>query len=123
MLPYAHSCIVQTSLSHIDMLRLYRSANAYISPFRSEGFGLGTLEAMALGLQACYQSFTVSADLLDIPHAHLRMTVVRFPCFLIDVYSPAGELNVRVRHSTQYTMQLPERSISEGLACFMISTR
>ena len=44
----------QDPLSHAEMLRLYRSANVYVSPFRSEGFGLGTLEAMALGLQACY---------------------------------------------------------------------
>ena len=46
----------QTPLSHAEMLRLYRSANVYVSPFRSEGFGLGTLEAMALGLQACFWS-------------------------------------------------------------------
>ena len=44
---------VQEQLSHVEMLRLYRSAQVYVSPFRSEDFGLGTLEAMAMGLQAC----------------------------------------------------------------------
>ncbi len=44
---------VQEYLSHVEMLHLYRSAQVYVSPFRSEGFGLGTLEAMAMGLQAC----------------------------------------------------------------------
>ena len=53
---------LQTSLSHAEMLRLYRSANVYVSSFRSEGFGLGTLEALALGLQASYQSTTDSVD-------------------------------------------------------------
>ena len=47
---------LQDSLSHVEMLRLYRSANVYVSSFRSEGFGLGSLEALALGLQARYQS-------------------------------------------------------------------
>ncbi len=53
---------LQTSLSHAEMLRLYRSASVYVSSFRSEGFGLGTLEALALGLQACDQSTTVSVE-------------------------------------------------------------
>ena len=45
---------VQEALSHAEMLRLYRSADVYVSPYRSEGFGLGTLEALTLGLQVCY---------------------------------------------------------------------
>ena len=44
---------VQEALSHAEMLRLYRSADVYVSPYRSEGFGLGTLEALTLGLQVC----------------------------------------------------------------------
>ena len=43
----------QEALSHAEMLRLYRSADVYVSPYRSEGFGLGTLEALTLGLQVC----------------------------------------------------------------------
>ena len=42
---------VQDALSHAEMLRLYQSADVYVSPYRSEGFGLGTLEALTLGLQ------------------------------------------------------------------------
>lgn len=53
---------LQTSLSHAEMLRLYRSADVYVSSFRSEGFGLGTLEALALGLQARYQSITAFVE-------------------------------------------------------------
>lgn len=33
------------------MLRLYASASVYVSPYRSEGFGLTVLEAMAMGLR------------------------------------------------------------------------
>ena len=56
--------VSQTPLSHTEMLRLYRSASVYVSSFRSEGFGLGTLEAMALGLQACYLSIIASANIV-----------------------------------------------------------
>lgn len=48
-----HVACLQDALSHAEMLRLFRSADVYVSPFRSEGFGLGTLEAMTMGLQAC----------------------------------------------------------------------
>ena len=50
MIPDVHA---QEALSHAEMLRLYRSADVYVSPYRSEGFGLGTLEALTLGLQVC----------------------------------------------------------------------
>ena len=74
----------QTPLSHAEMLRLYRSANVYVSPFRSEGFGLGTLEAMALGLQACYWSIIESAHLAP---AHLQMQDVWILLVLFELLS------------------------------------
>lgn len=52
---------MQEDLAHIDLLRLFRSAHVYVSPFRSEGFGLGTLEAMAMGLQACCSLLSMAA--------------------------------------------------------------
>lgn len=41
----------QDELSSADMLRLYSAASVYVQPFRSEGFGLTILEALAMGLQ------------------------------------------------------------------------
>ncbi len=41
---------LQNELSHLEMVKLYK-ADVYVSPYRSEGFGLTMLEAMAMGLQ------------------------------------------------------------------------
>ena len=46
---------LQECLSHAEMLRLYHSAQAYIISSSSKAFDLWTLEAVAMGLQACYQ--------------------------------------------------------------------
>ena len=43
---------LQERLSHTEMLRLYQNAHAYVSPFSWRISDLGTLEAMAMGLQA-----------------------------------------------------------------------
>lgn len=43
--------LLQDDLSHFEMLQLYKAADVYVSPYRSEGFGLTLLEAMAMGLQ------------------------------------------------------------------------
>lgn len=41
--------LVLESVSDTDLVHLYRSAQALLCPFQSEGFGLPALEAMALG--------------------------------------------------------------------------
>ena len=41
--------VLKESLKEPDMVRLYHLADAYVSPYRSEGFGLTILEAMAAG--------------------------------------------------------------------------
>lgn len=37
-------------MSEMDLIRLFRSVDVYVSPYRGEGFGLTILEAMAAGL-------------------------------------------------------------------------
>ncbi len=37
-------------LTSLDIIRLYKSVDVYLSPYRSEGFGLTILEAMASGI-------------------------------------------------------------------------
>ena len=41
---------VGDSLSHQDMAMLYQVADAYVSPYRAEGFNLPVLEAAACGI-------------------------------------------------------------------------
>ncbi len=48
---YSLTHSLQDELSHVDLLRLYAAASVYVQPFRSEGFGLTILEAMAMGLR------------------------------------------------------------------------
>ncbi len=43
--------LLQDEFSHMEMLRLYAASDVYVSPYRSEGFGLTLLEAMATGMQ------------------------------------------------------------------------
>lgn len=46
---YAHIRILDEILSYTDVLSLYASCDCFISMHRSEGLGLGLMEAMALG--------------------------------------------------------------------------
>ena len=50
------------ALGEIDMLRLYKSVNAYVTPYRSEGFGLTILEAMASGVPVVVTRYGPSLD-------------------------------------------------------------
>jgi glycosyltransferase involved in cell wall biosynthesis len=45
-----HITYIGQDMSHADMQTLYSDADAYISPYRSEGFNLPVLEAMGHGL-------------------------------------------------------------------------
>ena len=62
---------LQEDLSQIEMLRLYAAADVYVSPYRSEGFGLTILEAMAMGLQTIVTDFGPSKEICpaDVPRA------------------------------------------------------
>lgn len=53
----------QDDLSHFEMLQLYKAVDVYVSPYRSEGFGLTVLEAMAMGLQVIVTDFGPSTEI------------------------------------------------------------
>lgn len=55
--------LFQDDLSHLEMIQLYKASNVYVSPYRSEGFGLTVLEAMAMGLQIIVTDFGPSTEL------------------------------------------------------------
>ncbi len=43
---------VPGNLSQVEMARLYQASDAYVSPYRAEGFNLPVLEALACGIAA-----------------------------------------------------------------------
>ncbi|CAF4115394.1 unnamed protein product [Adineta steineri] len=49
-------------INDIDMIRLFKSVDVYVAPYRSEGFGLSTLEAMAAGLPPIVTKYGPSLD-------------------------------------------------------------
>ena len=53
----------QDDLSYFQIVQLYKAANVYVSPYRSEGFGLTVLEAMATGLQVIVTDFGPSGEI------------------------------------------------------------
>lgn len=55
--------LFQDDLSQIQMTQLYKATNVYVSPYRSEGFGLTLLEAMAAGLQVIVTDFGPSREI------------------------------------------------------------
>lgn len=55
--------LIQDDLSHFEMVTLYKASHVYVSPYRSEGFGLTILEAMAIGLQVIITDFGPSAEI------------------------------------------------------------
>ena len=55
--------LFQNELSHFKMIQLYKATNVYVSPYRSEGFGLTVLEAMAAGLQVIVTDFGPSNEI------------------------------------------------------------
>jgi glycosyltransferase involved in cell wall biosynthesis len=65
--------LIEDSLSRAEMWSLYASADAYVSLHRSEGLGLGLLEAMAVGTPVVATAwsgnmdFTTAADSLLVP--------------------------------------------------------
>lgn len=54
---------LQDELSHFEMVKLYKAADVYVSPYRSEGFGLTVLEAMAMGLQVIVTDFGPATEI------------------------------------------------------------
>ena len=55
--------LFQDDLSHFEMVKLYAASHVYVSPYRSEGFGLTVLEAMAIGLQVIITDFGPSVEI------------------------------------------------------------
>lgn len=53
-------------LSEIDIIRLFKSVDVYITPYRSEGFGLSILEAMASSLPVIVTKYGPSVDFFTV---------------------------------------------------------
>ncbi|CAF3930540.1 unnamed protein product [Adineta steineri] len=49
-------------INDIDMIRLFKSVDVYVAPYRSEGFGLSTLEAMTAGVPPIVTKYGPSLD-------------------------------------------------------------
>ena len=54
--------ILREQLSETDMIRLYKSVDVYVTPYRAEGFGLTIMEAMACGLAVIVTRYGPSLD-------------------------------------------------------------
>lgn len=52
-----HVIWMKRPLLQLDVIRLFHSCNVYLSPYRSEGFGLTILEAMASGIPPIVTSY------------------------------------------------------------------
>jgi glycosyltransferase involved in cell wall biosynthesis len=45
-----HFCIITETVSEEDLVRVYRSMDAFVLPTRGEGWGLPTIQAMSMGM-------------------------------------------------------------------------
>jgi glycosyltransferase involved in cell wall biosynthesis len=68
-------------LSYDEILSLYASADVYVSLHRSEGFGLGMLESMALGKPVIATAWSGNRDFMNMANACMVRTtgLVGFP--------------------------------------------
>jgi glycosyltransferase involved in cell wall biosynthesis len=55
-------CLIDRTMSHEAVLRLIAGADCYVSLHRSEGFGLGMLEAMQLGTPVVCTGYSGNVD-------------------------------------------------------------
>ncbi|CAF4182136.1 unnamed protein product [Adineta steineri] len=76
-------------MTDMDMIRLFKSADAYVAPYRSEGFGLSTLQAMAAGLPPIVTKYGPSLDFCPDECAYFIDAKVT-ECFT----SPCGKMKV-----------------------------
>ena len=74
---------LQDKLTDLGLLRLYRSADVYVSPHRSEGFGLSTLEAIAMGLQACHTLICSAALRTSDVNSGALFAVSAYLCLIV----------------------------------------
>jgi glycosyltransferase involved in cell wall biosynthesis/tetratricopeptide (TPR) repeat protein len=75
-------------LSTMDMLRLYRSANAFVLPTRGEGFGRPYLEAMAAGVPVIASRWSGHLDFVTDENGYLIDTTVEDVPERFSVYWP-----------------------------------
>ncbi|KAK9820019.1 hypothetical protein WJX72_005207 [[Myrmecia] bisecta] len=54
---------LREEMSELNLTSLYKSASVYVSPYRSEGFGITVLEAMACGIPVVVTGFGPSLEL------------------------------------------------------------
>ena len=83
--------LLQDSLDEPALASLYRACDAFVAPYRGEGFGLPILEAMACGLPPIVTRAGASADFVDEASAW-RLPSARIPVPRIDdlLPGPAG---------------------------------
>jgi glycosyltransferase involved in cell wall biosynthesis len=71
-------------LNDMDMIRLFKSVDVYVSPYRGEGFGLSILEAMAAGVPPIVTKYGPSLDFCPEECGYFveaRLTqCLRYPC-------------------------------------------
>jgi glycosyltransferase involved in cell wall biosynthesis len=84
--------LLQEDLSEQDMQKLYLAASAYVAPYRSEGFGLTILEAMAAGLQVITTDFGPSKEICPSspPEACLKVDAHAANCYIV----PCGNMTL-----------------------------
>ena len=91
-------CVVLRQTMETDkLLRLVRGCNCYVSPHRSEGFGLTVAEAMVLGLPVIATDYGGTADFVtedvDFPSA-----IVWWKSIETTAHMPKGQYG-RIRHA------------------------
>jgi glycosyltransferase involved in cell wall biosynthesis len=72
--------IIDTSMSYAEVLSLYASADVFLSLHRSEGFGLGLIEAMALGKPVVATGWSGNRAFMNLTNSCMvryRLTPVR----------------------------------------------
>lgn len=61
------------SFSEEQMLWVYSLIDCYVSAHKAEGFGLGLLQAAAMGIPVAYTNYSAPKEFLDPAHGHIPM--------------------------------------------------
>lgn len=93
--------------SHRQMARLYQAADAYVSPYRAEGFNMPVLEAAAAGLPIICTAGGATDDFVTDAFARRIQSIKE----AIDVEGQAGS---RLRPNTEHLTALMLASIEDA---------
>jgi glycosyltransferase involved in cell wall biosynthesis len=119
---HAHVRILDQVLSYADVLCLYASCDVYVSLHRSEGLGLGLMEAMALGKPVIATAWSGNMSFMN----HLNSCLVGYELVAVHselpVYSernlgqPADWANPSIEQAAAWMRQLSHnRSLRDGI--------